>query len=77
MEYAMMGLGDTSYEQFNEMALFCDRGMTKMGAKRHYEVGAANQAEYTTEDDFLKWKQDLWGVLFKHFASQQTEEQAT
>lgn len=75
MEYCVMGLGDTSYEQFNEMAIFCDNGMTKLGATRYYELGAANQETYTTEDDFMKWKSDLWTVLFKHFSAQQTEEQ--
>jgi sulfite reductase alpha subunit-like flavoprotein len=69
MEYCMMGLGDTSYEQFNEMARFCDNAMTKLGAKRFYEVGAANAETYTTDDDFQKWKQPLWQILFTHYSS--------
>ena len=63
----MMGLGDTSYEQFNEMAVFSEKSMTKLGAKRIYELGAANQETYSTEDDFTKWKENLWQVLFEHF----------
>ena len=51
-----MGLGDTSYEQFNEMAVFCDKSLTEMGAKRLYQVGAANAETYTTEDDYIKWR---------------------
>jgi sulfite reductase alpha subunit-like flavoprotein len=51
-----MGLGDSSYEQFNEIAKVCDSSLAKLGAKRHYEIGAANAETYTTEDDFIKWK---------------------
>lgn len=52
MEYCVMGLGDTSYEQFNEMAIFCDKSLNQLGAKRHHAIGAANAETYTTEDDF-------------------------
>ena len=58
-----MGLGDTSYEQFNEMAKFCDKCITTLGGKRLYELGAANAETYTTEDDFLAWKKPLWSFL--------------
>lgn len=59
-----MGLGDTSYEQFNEMAKFCDKCITTLGGKRLYELGAANAETYTTEDDFFAWKKPLWSFLF-------------
>lgn len=68
-----MGLGDTSYEQFNEMAVFSDKAMTQLGAKRFHEVGAANAETYTTEDDFQKWKQPLWQILFKHYSCSEPE----
>lgn len=69
-----MGLGDTSYEQFNEMAISCDNSMAKMGATRLYELGAANAETYTTEDDFIKWKDNLWSNLFEHFGKLETTE---
>lgn len=46
LQYSIMGLGDTSYEQFNEMAVSCDNCMTKMGASRLYDIGAANAETY-------------------------------
>jgi len=52
MKYCLFGLGDTSYEQFNEMAKFCDRSLTALGATRIGEVGAGNAETFTTEDDF-------------------------
>jgi NADPH-ferrihemoprotein reductase len=67
MEYAMMGLGDRSYEEFNEMAVFCNKNMCKMGGTLLYELGEADQETYSTEDDFMKWKEQLWQSLFAHF----------
>ena len=72
-----MGLGDTSYEQFNEMAKFCDKCITTLGGKLLYKLGAANAETYTTEDDFFEWKKSLWTFLFQHYASQQTPEMQT
>lgn len=46
LQYCVMGLGDTSYEQFNEMAVSSDNALTKMGAARLYELGAANAETY-------------------------------
>lgn len=69
-----MGLGDSSYEQFNEIAKVCDQSLAKLGAKRHYEIGAANAETYTTEDDFIKWKQPLWSILFEHYRATETPE---
>jgi sulfite reductase alpha subunit-like flavoprotein len=74
LEYAMMGLGDTSYEQFNEMAVFCDNALRKLGATRLHDLGAANQETYSTEDDFQKWKAPLWDTLFTHFRKSETQE---
>lgn len=67
MKYCIFGLGDTSYEQFNEMALFCDRSLTALGATRIGEVGTGNAEHFTTEDDFQKWKQPLWEILFNYY----------
>jgi NADPH-ferrihemoprotein reductase len=64
LEYCVMGLGDTSYEQFNEMAKFCDKCITTLGGKLLYKLGAANAETYTTEDDFFDWKKSLWSFLF-------------
>ena len=64
MKYCLFGLGDTSYEQFNEMAQFCERSLVAIGATRIGEVGAGNAETFTTEEDFQKWKQSLWDTLF-------------
>lgn len=67
-----MGLGDTSYEQFNEMALSADRSLKQMGGELVCDIGAANAETYTTEDDFMKWKENLWEKLFEFFGKNDT-----
>lgn len=52
MNYTIFGLGDTSYEQYNEMGKVMDEGFEKLGATRIYPLGAANAEFFTTEDDF-------------------------
>jgi sulfite reductase alpha subunit-like flavoprotein len=49
------------------MAVSCDEWLTKLGARRLHLLGAANSENYTTEDDFIAWKDNLWSVLFEHF----------
>lgn len=52
MRYCIFGLGDTLYEQFNEMAKFCDRSLSSLGATLFGEIGAGNAETFSTEDDF-------------------------
>ena len=52
MCYTIFGLGDTSYEQFNEMGVQFDKAFEQLGAKRLYEMGVGNAEHHTTEDDF-------------------------
>ena len=65
--FAFFGLGDTSYELFNEMGKQFDEGFEKLGGQRLYPLGAANAETNTTEDDFARWKKDLWQELVEHY----------
>ena len=69
MKYAVFGLGDTSYEQFNEMGKVFDEGFEKLGATRLYDMGVGNAETFSTEDDFNKWKENLWQKIFEHYAA--------
>lgn len=67
MNFVIYGLGDTSYEQFNEMGKVFDEGFEKLGGNRLYPMGVSNAEHFTTEDDFEKWRQDLWINLFRPY----------
>jgi len=75
MKYAVFGLGDSSYEQFNAIARMFDEGFEKMGAQRIYKYGEGNAESNSTEDDFNEWKKDFWGTITEHYKSLQTEEE--
>ena len=38
MNYAIFGLGDSSYELFNEMGKYFDAGFEKLGANRIHDI---------------------------------------
>jgi len=75
MKYAVFGLGDTSYEQFNEMGKTFDAGFEQLGATRLADMGVGNAETFSTEDDFNKWKENLWTKIFDHYSSQMTDEE--
>ena len=73
MKYTIFGLGDKSYELYNEMGIYFDSSYEKLGAKRLYPLGASDAEAFTTEDDFLKWKENIWQELFKEYEGQSSE----
>ena len=73
MNFSIFGLGDTSYEQFNEMGKVFDESFEKLGGKRIHEMGVGNAETFSTEDDFNKWKENLWQKVFALYEGQQTE----
>jgi sulfite reductase alpha subunit-like flavoprotein len=42
MQYALMGLGDRSYEEFNEMAVSSNKFLKKLGGTLLYKLGEAD-----------------------------------
>lgn len=56
MNFTIFGLGDTSYEQFNEMGKVFDESFEQLGGVRLYPMGVGNSEHHTTEDDFDKWR---------------------
>ena len=76
MKYTVFGLGDTSYEQYNEMGIQFDKLFEQLGGTRAFDLGAGNAETFSTETDFEKWKENLWSELFKIYAEMDTPEQA-
>ena len=70
MNFTIFGLGDTSYEQYNEMGKVFDESFETLGGNRIHEMACGNAETFSTEDDFNKWKEDLWSKIFEHYASQ-------
>lgn len=67
MKFCVFGLGDTSYELFNEMGKNMDEWFEKLGGERLKEMKAANAETFTTEEDFNNWKSDLWQTICDYY----------
>ena len=52
LKFAICGLGDTSYELFNEMGRYFDESFESLGAERIFKLGKCNAETFTTEEDF-------------------------
>ena len=76
MKFAIFGLGDTSYEQFNEMGIQFDKKFEELGGERVFAMGSGNAETFSTETEFENWKKDLWKDLIQAFASLDTPEEA-
>ena len=68
MDFAIFGLGDKSYELFNEMGSYFDKTFEKLGGTRVFQLGAANAETFSTDEDFFKWKCEFWPAVVDHYA---------
>ena len=75
MKFAIFGLGDTSYEQYNEMGRVFDESFEKLGGSRFHDMGVGNAETFSTEDDFNKWKENIWSKLVEVYGSNESPDQ--
>ena len=63
VRYAAMGLGNSNYKHYNRVVDVVVERLDDCGAKRLLPAGRANDAERSTEEDFVSWKDDLFRVF--------------
>ncbi|VDM50030.1 unnamed protein product [Toxocara canis] len=73
VRYAVFGLGNKTYEHFNEMGKFFDRRLEELGAKRVYELGLGDD-DGNLEEDFMRWREGFWPAIAQSFGWQISEE---
>jgi NADPH-ferrihemoprotein reductase len=59
LNYVVFGLGNRTYEHFNEVARRIDKRLTELGAHRIGERGEGDD-DKALEEDYLGWKDDMW-----------------
>ncbi|KAF8516848.1 putative cytochrome P450 oxidoreductase [Hysterangium stoloniferum] len=59
LRYVMFGLGNRTYEHYNEIARKMDKALTEAGAKRIGERGEGDD-DKSMEEDYLEWKEPMW-----------------
>jgi NADPH-ferrihemoprotein reductase len=66
IKYAVFGLGNKTYDKFNQMGKDVDRRMTELGAQRIFDMGLGDD-DVNIEKDFLSWKKGFAITVCKEF----------
>jgi len=66
LRYAVFGLGNSTYEHFNEMGKIVDKKLAEMGGKRVHPLGLGDD-DINIEDDFVQWKEAFWNSVCEEF----------
>ena len=64
--YAVFGLGNKTYEYYNQMGKFFDKRLAELGGKRLTELGMGDD-DANIEEDFNSWKEQFWLSICKEF----------
>uniref|UniRef100_A0A069DWU7 NADPH--cytochrome P450 reductase n=1 Tax=Panstrongylus megistus TaxID=65343 RepID=A0A069DWU7_9HEMI len=73
LNYAVFGLGNKTYEHFNEVAIYIDKRLEELGATRVFELGLGDD-DANIEDDFITWKDKFWPTVCAHFGIESAGE---
>ncbi|KIW33088.1 uncharacterized protein PV07_04583 [Cladophialophora immunda] len=63
LQYAAFGLGNSNYKYYNRVVDVVVEALKKKGATLLLPVGKADDAERSTDEDFLSWKDDLFAMF--------------
>lgn len=66
LNYAVFGLGNKTYEHYNEVAIYVDHRLEQLGATRVFECGLGDD-DANIEDDFITWKEKFWPAVCEFF----------
>ncbi|KAI1292329.1 NADPH--cytochrome P450 reductase [Halotydeus destructor] len=73
LNYAVFGLGNKTYEHYNETGIYVDKRLAELGATRVAELGLGDD-DYNIEEDYITWKDRLWASVCEHFDLQSSGE---
>lgn len=73
LNYAVFGLGNKTYEHYNEVAKYVDKRLAELGATRVFELGLGDD-DANIEDDFITWKDRFWPAVCEYFGIEATGE---
>lgn len=66
LNYAVFGLGNKTYEHYNEVAIYVDKRLEELGGTRVYCLGLGDD-DANIEDDFITWKEGFWPAVCEHY----------
>lgn len=62
LRYVVFGLGNRTYEHYNEIARKLDKALEDAGARRIGERGEGDD-DKSMEEDYLEWKEPMWAAF--------------
>lgn len=71
LRYSVFGLGNKTYEHYNEVAIKVDKKLEELGATRVYDLGLGDD-DANIEDDFITWKDKFWPAVCEYFGIEST-----
>merc|ERR1712226_7943 len=75
--FAIFGLGNRTYEYFNEMGKKIDQRLEQLGAERLHELGLGDDND-NIEEHFVTWQENMWSKISENFEFDPTKvEQGT
>uniref|UniRef100_A0A1I7ZKU9 NADPH--hemoprotein reductase n=1 Tax=Steinernema glaseri TaxID=37863 RepID=A0A1I7ZKU9_9BILA len=66
VRFSVFGLGNKTYEHYNEMGKFFDRRLEELGAERVYELGLGDD-DANLEEDFMRWREGFLPAVAASF----------
>lgn len=62
LNYIIFGLGNKTYEQYNEVGRRINKRLQQLGARLIGEAGEGDD-DGSLEEDYLSWKENMWPAL--------------
>ncbi|RHZ63323.1 hypothetical protein Glove_330g11 [Diversispora epigaea] len=75
LRFVLFGLGNKTYEHFNEVGKRTNTKFIEFGARRIGEAGEGDD-DGSLEEDFLGWKEDMWKAVCDEMGIDQNEVQS-
>ncbi|XP_006822355.1 NADPH--cytochrome P450 reductase-like [Saccoglossus kowalevskii] len=76
LKYAVFGLGNKTYENYNTMGKFVDSKLEELGGTRVFELGLGDD-DGNLEEDFVTWRESFWPTVCEHFGVEATGEEGS
>lgn len=66
LKFTVFGLGNKTYEHYNETAKVVDKKLGELGGIRIHDLGTGDD-DANIEDDFITWKDQMWASVAEHY----------
>jgi len=73
INYGVFGLGNKTYEHYNEIGKYFDKRLEELSANRLIELGLGDD-DSNIEEDFVTWMDKFWPIVCGHFGISASEQ---